>query len=266
MRLTVQGRAAYVYTGARPLTSAQPAVVFVHGAGNDHSVWSLQSRYFAHHGFDMLAPDLPGHGRSEGPALDSVEALADWIAALTDAAGLTQYALVGHSMGALAALEHTARCSERVSRIALLGPAVPMAVSDALLDAAAHDEPKAFELITGWSYSPAKQLGGNRLPGVWLTGQTLRMMERGAPGVLHADLRACHAYANGLQAAATVARPVLLLMGARDLMAPSRSTTALRDALRDARSVILPDTGHAMMSEQPDDVLDALRAFLVGDR
>jgi len=263
MRLTVDGRATYIYTGARPLVPRQPAVVFVHGAGNDHSVWSLQSRYFAHHGFNVLAVDLPGHGRSSGPPLATVEALADWVAALTDAAGSSSYAVVGHSMGALTALEHAARFATRVTRIALLGPAVPMVVSDALLDAAANDEPKAFELIAGWSHSAAKQLGGNRLPGVWLTGQTLRMMERGAAGVLHTDLGACHAYANGLQAAAAVTCPVLLLTGARDLMAPARTAADLRDALRDARSVVLPDTGHAMMTEQPDAVLDALRGFHV---
>jgi pimeloyl-ACP methyl ester carboxylesterase len=262
MRLSVDGREAYAYTGARALVAAQPTVIFVHGAGNDHSVWSLQSRYFAHHGCNVLAVDLPGHGRSEGGALGTVEALADWIAALADAAGAARYALVGHSMGALAALEHAARFSARVTRVALLGPAVPMTVSDALLDAAARDQPKACEMITGWSYSPAKQLGGNRLPGVWLTGQTLRMMERGTPGVLHTDLRACHAYADGLASAAAVSCPALLLMGARDLMAPVRNAAPLRDALRDVRSVVLPDTGHAMMSEQPDAVLDALRGFL----
>jgi len=261
MRLAVAGREAYAYTGARAPVPAQPAVIFVHGAGNDHSVWSLQSRYFAHHGCNVLAVDLPGHGRSEGPAIGTVEDLADWINALADAAGAARYALVGHSMGALVALEHAARFPARVGHVALLGPAAPMIVSDALLDAAAHDEPKAYEMITGWSYSPGKQLGGNRLPGVWLTGQALRLMERGAPGVLHTDLRACHAYANGLNAAAAVTCPVLLLMGARDLMAPVRNAVALRDALRNARSIVIPDTGHAMMSEQPDAVLDALRGF-----
>ena len=266
MRLTVDGRETYVYTGARAFAASQPTVVFVHGAGSDHSVWSLQSRYFAHHGQNVLAADLPGHGLSDGPPAASVEALADWIAALADAAGAAQYALAGHSMGALAALEHAARHPARVTRAALLGMAVPMAVSDTLLEAAARDEPRAFELITGWSHSPAKQLGGNRLPGVWLTGQTLRMMERGAPGVLHTDLRACHSYANGLQAAAAVRCPVLLLMGARDLMAPARNATALSDALHDARALVLPDTGHAMTTEQPDAVLDALRGFLVADR
>ena len=128
----VNGTECYAYTGSRPLDAAQPTVVFVHGAANDHSVWALQSRYFAHHGFNVLAVDLPGHGRSGGAALAAVEAIADWIARLLDAAGVAQAALVGHSLGSLATLACAARHPDRVTKIALLGPAAPMLVSDEL--------------------------------------------------------------------------------------------------------------------------------------
>ena len=262
MRLDVAGREVYAYTGARALDPAQAAVVFVHGAGNDHSVWMLQSRYFAHHGRNALAIDLPGHGRSAGPAVVSVEAIADWIPALFDAAGIGAAVLVGHSMGALAALECAARHPDRIARVALLGPAVPMAVSDVLLDAAKRDDHVAFELITSWSYSAGKQLGGNALPGVWLTGNALRLLERMSPGVLYTDLVACNAYAGALAAAAKVRCPVLIVDGARDIMAPPKNVRALIGALREVRVVDLPECGHAIMAEQPDAVLDALRAFV----
>ena len=121
MGLAVAGREVYAYTGARPRVPAQRTIVFVHGAANDHGVWAWQSRYFAHHGFNVLAVDLPGHGRSEGAALASVEAVADWIVALLDAAGAERAALVGHSLGALAALECAARHPERVEKIVLAG-------------------------------------------------------------------------------------------------------------------------------------------------
>jgi len=261
MRLAVAGSDAYVYTGGRQPMPDAPALLFVHGAAHDHSVFALQSRYFAHHGWSMLAPDLPGHGRSAGPALTSVEAIADWLVRLLDASGIARAAIVGHSMGALAALELAARAPGRVTRVALLGPSVPMAVSDALLDATARDDHAAFDMITGWSH--ARALGGNRQPGLWLAGQTLTLLERAAPGLLHTDLVACRAYANGLAAAASVRCPVLLVLGARDLMAPARNAAALQAALPDARTVLLPDTGHAMMTEQPDALLDALRGFLV---
>src|SRR5580765_1003133 len=149
MRLAVAGHDVYAYTGSRPFGGARPAIVFVHGAGNDHSVWALQSRYFAHHGWNMLAVDLPAHGRSDGAALPSVESIADWLSALLDAAGIARATLVGHSLGSLAALECAARFPERVERLALLGPAAPMPVSEALQDAAKRDDHAACELITG---------------------------------------------------------------------------------------------------------------------
>jgi len=262
MNLDVAGHPTYAYTGARMLVSAQGTVVFVHGAANDHSVWALQSRYFAHHGWNVLAVDLPGHGRSAGAPLPSVEALADWTAALLDAAGVAEAALVGHSLGSLAALECAARHPERITKAALLGPAVPMTVTDVLLDAAQRDDHVAFELINGWSFSAGKQLGGNAVPGMWMTGNALRLMERTRPGVLYTDLVACRSYDRGLADAAAVHCPVLAIMGARDLMTPVNGAQALLDTLADKRTVTLPRTGHALMAEQPDAVLDALRGFL----
>jgi pimeloyl-ACP methyl ester carboxylesterase len=262
MRLDVGGSEVYAYTGTRPVDPAKPAVVFVHGAASDHSVWLLQSRYFAHHGKGILAVDLPGHGRSAGPALGSVDAIADWLPRVLDAAGLAQAALVGHSLGALAVLACAARHPARVAKVALLGPAVPMEVSEALLDAAKANDHVAYELINGWSTSAGKQLGGNTVPGMWLLGSAIRLMERTAPGVLHADLVACNAWTGGLEAAAAVRCPSLVVIGARDLMAPPRAAKGLVEALAGVRVVTLPDTGHAMMAEQPDAVLDALRRFL----
>jgi pimeloyl-ACP methyl ester carboxylesterase len=262
VQLTVAGHPVYVYTGSRVPDPALPSVVFVHGAANDHSVWALQSRYFAYHGRNVLAVDLPAHGRSGGEALPTVDAIADWLVALLDAAGIARAALVGHSLGSLAALAAAARHPERVTRIALVGPAVPMTVADTLLAAARADDHAALEMINGWSFSPGKQLGGNRVPGLWMTGNALRLTERTRPGVLHADLMACHTYADGLAAAAAVRCPTLLLLGARDLMAPPKNAQALTGALQDKRVVTLPDCGHALMAEQPDAVLDALRGFL----
>jgi pimeloyl-ACP methyl ester carboxylesterase len=195
MQIHVDGRTAYAYTGARTVSPSQPTVAFVHGAASDHSVWALQSRYFAHHGLNVLAVDLPGHGRSAGPALASVEAIARWIVRMLDAAEIASATLVGHSLGALACLAATAESPARVRKLALLGPAVPMPVSDVLLDAAKADDHAAFELINGWSHSAARRIGGNRVPGMWMTGAALRLMERTPPGVLHTDLSACNAYA-----------------------------------------------------------------------
>ena len=262
MRCAVGGGSVYAYTGGRRFDAALPTIVFVHGAAHDHSVWALQSRYFAHHGHNVLAVDLPGHGRSGGEPLASVEAAAQWLAALLDALRVSLVGLVGHSLGALVVLEAAGRHAQRVARIALLGAAAPMPVADVLLAAAQANDHVAYELITGWSFSAGHQLGGNPLPGVWMTGNALRLMERSRPGVLYADLLACHRYSGGLSAAASIRCPVLLLVGQRDLMAPAKNAAALSAALSDRRVVTVPDCGHSLMTEAPDAVLDALRDFL----
>jgi pimeloyl-ACP methyl ester carboxylesterase len=258
----VDGKQAYAYTGGRPFDGARPAVVFIHGAEHDHCVWVLQSRYLAHHGRSVLAVDLPGHGRSAGPPLTSVEALADWIVALLNAAGAPKAALVGHSMGSLIALECAARHPGRISRIALVGTAVPMRVTPELLDATRDAEPAAQDMVNIWSHSGYAQYPSNPGPGFWVMGENLRLMQRQKPGVMHVDFAACNAYANGVQAAARVACPVLLVLGKPDVMTPPRATVELIAALRDARVVEIPGSGHALMAEKPDEVLDALAAFL----
>jgi len=179
-----------------------------------------------------------------------------------DAAAVETASVAGHSLGSLVALEFAARNPDRVRALALLGPAVPMTVSDDLLGAAARNDHVAYELINGWSFSAAGFLGGNPVPGMWMPGNAMRLMERTRDGVLSTDLLACQRYANGLAAAAAVRCRTLVVIGARDIMAPPRNAQALCAALPDVEVVTFPETGHALMAERPGDVLDALRRFL----
>lgn len=262
MRLTVDGTSVFAATGGVEFDPARPAVVLVHGAGMDHSAWALQSRYLAHHGRAVLAVDLPGHGLSGGEPLDSIQAVADWLVRLLDAAGVERAAVAGHSMGALAALESAARHPDRWRALALLGVAAKMPVHPDLLAAAEANDPAAAEMVVAWGHGPRAQLGGNAAPGVWTTGSALRLLERARPGVLHTDLAACNAYARGGESAGEVRCPTLLLLAARDRMTPAKAGRKLASAIDDARVVELPDCGHMMMTEAPDATLDALAGFV----
>lgn len=261
VELKVADTPIFAYTGARPFDQDKPCIVFVHGAGCDHTVWILQSRYFAHHGYRVLAVDLPGHGASGGEALTSVEAMADWIPALLDAAGVERAAMAGHSMGSLVVLETAARYPERVSALALVASAVPMAVADPLLRAAENNDASAFQMITQWGHSQGAQMGGNTVPGMWMTGGGYRLLERSRPGVLYRGLNACNEYTGGLESAARVRCPSLVLLGREDRMTPERVAARLVEALPGATREVLADCGHMMLSEQPDRVLDSLTLF-----
>jgi pimeloyl-ACP methyl ester carboxylesterase len=262
MDFSVAGKKAFAYTAAHALDAAKPTVVFIHGAGLDHSWWGLQSRYFGYHGWNVLAVDLPGHGRSEGPPIASVEAMAGWIVQLLDAAGVSQASLVGHSMGSLVALEAAARLPQRVKRIALIGTAYPMKVGDAFLDAARNNDQAAYDMETIWGHAAQVPLAGNPNPGMWMYGDTLARLARLAPGVLYNDLNACNTYAGGMDAAASVACPALFVLGARDVMTPPRAAADLARAIKDSRTVQIRPSGHSLMAESPDETLDALAAFL----
>ncbi len=262
MKLDVRGSSAYVYTAGHEIDTALPAVVFIHGGEQDHSAWALQSRYFAYHGHNVLVPDLPGHGRSSGPPLVTIAAMAAWIAQLLDATHIQRASIVGHSMGSLIALEFAARAPSRIDKLVLLGSAAPMAVAAPLLQAAKANDHAALDMINLWSHGNRAQLGGNTAPGMWMLGMSLRLMERQANDVLYADFNACNEYTQGADAAARVKCPLLVISGKRDQMTPPRSTQELVARIPHACTVTLEGTGHAMMAEQPDAVLDALIEFL----
>ena len=261
MDLKVDSRKAFVYTAAHALDTSLQSIVFVHGAGLDHSWWGLQSRYFGYHGWNVLACDLPGHGRSEGPALGSITEVADWVMRMLESAGIAKASVVGHSMGSLAALECAARHPQRVERIALIGTAFPMNVSDAFLEAARNNDQSAYDMETIWGHAPQVPFGANPNPGMWMYGDSLARLARLAPGVLYTDLKACKDYAGGLESAARVTCPAMVVTGGRDMMTPPKAAAALLNALPKATSVSIGPSGHSLMAEAPDATLDALIEF-----
>ena len=268
LQVTTPGAAtatAYAYTGGKAFDPALPCVVFIHGALNDHSVWTLLARWFAHHDHGVLALDLPGHGRSGGAPLASVEAAADWLLALLDAAGVARARLVGHSMGSLIALEAAARAPDRAERLVMVGTAYPMKVSDALLETARDRPLRAIDMVNMYSHSGWAAKPSSPGPGTWLHGASRALMRRVQAGqrevnLFHHDFGVCDRYAGGLEAAARVTCPATLILGDRDQMTQPRQARALARALR--APVIEVPAGHALMAEAPDPALAALRRAL----
>ena len=261
MKFLVQNQPAFAYTGSKPLDPAKPAIVFIHGAANDHSVWQLQSRYFAHHGFNAVAVDLPGHGKSFGSFKPSIAAYAEWIMAFLDAGGFAKATLAGHSMGALIAVETALRFPARVDRLALLGISVPMPVADVLLTAARDEPSTAYDMLNLWGHGPVAKIGRSPAPGLSLFGNYLRLLEQSQPGVLHNDLKACNDYRPDPAALKSIACPALIMMASRDQMTPPLAVKAAASQIPTSTTVVI-ESGHAMMSEAPDAVLNHLRSFV----
>jgi len=259
MQLSVNGNQAFAATGGREFDRSQPTIVLLHGAGFDHTAWALHSRWFAHHGYGVLAPDMPGHGRSCGAPLRSIAEMADWTAALLEAAGVARATLVGHSMGSLVALETAARHPAKVSALGLIGTTATMNVGPDLLKAAEANDHAAVDMVSIWGLGFDAELGGSLAPGLWMHGGAQRVLERCPPGVLFSDLSACNAYQDALAAASKITVPTTLVLGERDMMTPSRGGKALAAALPNSRIVVLPGAGHMMMAERPDELLAALQ-------
>jgi len=264
MRIEYNDHEVYVYTGGEDHKPAQESVVFIHGAGMNHTVWTLLARYWAKAGYNVAAIDLPGHGLSGGSALTTIEKNAAFICGVIDQLQLTDNLnIVGHSMGSLVALE-AASITKSTKCLAMLGTTIPMVVGAPLLDAARNNDHASVDMISLFGHSFGSQIGSNPVAGISAQILAERILESSADGVLFAALNACNEYKNGLQAAAKVSCPVGLILGELDQMTPRRNSAGLLNTFVDAREICLPDCGHMMMSEKPEATHRALRQVLEG--
>ena len=266
MQLTIDGETVFAATGGRAHIAEQPLAVFIHGAGGDHNAWALHSRWLAFRGWNVLAVDLPAHGRSSGQPLSGIEALSQWIAQVMATSGASRATLIGHSMESLIALQTAASHPDKVQQVVLIGAAAAIPVNNDLLAAAAASDHAAIDMVNLWGHGYAAGLGGSRAPGVWLTGANERTLERARPGVLHADLAACHAYQQGLSAAARIKAPTLLICGEKDQMTPAKAGRELADTITGAKMALLDGAGHMLMAERPCEVQDEMARFLLERR
>ncbi len=258
MRIQIRGKPTFIYAGANEIAPDRQTVMFVHGASLDHTVWTLPARYFIRHGYNVLSLDLPGHGLSGGCALPKIEQYADWLIDVIDTLRIERTALVGHSMGSLIALDFASRYLDRARALALVGTAVPMPVTEQLLNCAFENDHAAIDMLTQFGHSTQAHFGGNETPGMWMIGGLMRLFERGKNGVLYNDLNACNNYSSGEQAAEKVQCPTRFILGEKDMLTPVRAAQSLAKKIPHAQIHVLPHTGHTIMSEKPDTLLDSL--------
>ena len=261
MDMHVDEKLVKLETGGREFDPAKPNLVFVHGAGMDHTVWALQSRYFAHHGFSVIAANLPGHGGSHGPCLSSIEEMAEWLITLIGSLSCGPVGVVGHSMGALVALEASAKRPDLISFLSLVGVSVPMPVNADLLTKTKNSVPEAVEMIVNWAFGRRAHIGGTKTPGFWMLGGGRQLLLNNNNGQLHADFKACNEYLNGLNAAIKTECPTLIIAGADDKMTPPSSIKTLAENITGLDTATIPGAGHMMMIEAPDELLQTLWEF-----
>lgn len=263
MKFKINNEQVYVYTNNKEIDPAKPSIMFIHGAGFDHSVWTLFARHFSRHNWNVLAIDLPGHGRSAGDTLSSIEAMSSWIIEVLDYLAIDNVSLVGHSMGSLITLETAARIKTRATKVVLIGSIAPMPVSDPILDATANKPGAAHAMLTSFGFSKQNLMGGNPNPGMWMVSDSMRRYEDEIQAALDLDMRACNAYRNGLEAAQEITAESLMIHGDADRLTPLRATKTLQTTLNDVRVSIVPGAGHSLMVEDPNHVLDQLKEHVL---
>ena len=258
MRIEIDGHSTFVGTGGAEFDQAKPTILFLHGSGMDHRAWALQARWFAFHGYSVLAPDFPGHSLSKGDAPSSIEASAQWLVTLLDAVGVEQVHLVGHSQGFLSALELIRLAPERVHSLTGIGTAEAIPVNPALIQTAQSSAYQAAKMMLQWGFGPGIHQGLSPTPGMQPIGQGLQIMGRNPLAV---DLQCCADYQAGKQALDLVTQPCAMILAGKDKMTPLKAGRATADALT-AQLTVLPDVGHMLPIEAPRAVLDALAGFI----
>ena len=262
MYTEVNGNKTFFSHGNGELSRNQPSVVFIHGAAMDHTVWTLPARYFARHRYNVYAFDLPGHGRSDGEPITSIESLAEWLKSAMDVLNIDKAAMVGHSMGSLVSICFSAKYPELTRCLALLGTSTPMPVTEQLLSSAEANEHDAIDMTNIWSHSDFALTGGNADPGRCMTISGQRLLERSDDNVLFNDLNACNAFEDAEVYLNNINRPTLIISGKQDKMTSPIKARAAAAAIDGARLVELDRCGHSMMVEQPNAVLDALTTIV----
>ena len=263
MKFKVNNKEVYASTGGQPFDKNKPLIIFVHGSGLSHITWVLQTRYFAFHGYSVLAIDLPGHGYSEGPSIKSIEEQGKWVAEVIDAVAMKEASLVGHSQGCLITLECASHFPNKVKSLALMGGAAAIPMNPELLELAEKGDNKAVDLMMDWAHGPAGHFGGHAVPGLHHIniGGTI-IINGSIKDALGVDFRACDNYKNGFKAAKKIKCPTINILGDKDRMCPVKEGKKLADSIKASEIAIIENCGHMILLEEADKALAILKKFI----
>lgn len=262
MKHELNGDSIHIATGGRDFNPEGDVLVMLHGSGQNHLTWVQQSRYLAHRGYEVLAPDFPGHGLSDGDPLESIEAHAEWLDALLESLGVPSATIIGHSQGCLAAIDMAARFESRVQSLVLVAGALAIPVNDFLVNMSDTALEKAIAMMTSWGHGPSAHMYDNTLPGHSFIGYGRQVMDINNRQALLADLNACNAYENGEAAAAAINKPTLCIIAEKDKMTPAKAGRKMAGSIAGADMVVIDNAGHFLPAEYPIEVNTAIRAFL----
>ncbi len=262
MYFDVNGKKVFATTGGKPFDNGQPCVIFLHGSGLDHTFWGLHSRFFAFRKYAVLVPDLPGHSHSEGPPLESIEEIGEWLNDIVETLDINNISIVAHSQGVLNALEFVSRHPERIRSVSLITSGLATPVNPALIEAAENKPEDAVAMMMSWGFGPAGHFHQGPIPGNSMIAGGRKVMLGNVPNELATDLRACDAYKNGKEAAARITGPIQVILAGHDRMAPKKATDELVKHLNNPEVTIIPESGHMVPQEAPNKCRDLLKYFI----
>ena len=262
MYFDVKGKQVFASTGGKTFDNQKPTVIFLHGSGLDHTFWGLHSRFFAFRNYSVLAPDLPGHTNSEGPALTTIEAVGGWLNDVVETLDANDISVVAHSQGCINALEFVSRYPERVRSVSFIASGLATPVNPALIDSAENNPEAAIAMMIGWGFGPAGHWHQGPIPGNSMLAGGRKVMRGNVPGELATDLRACDVYKNGKVAAGKITGPIQVILGGQDRMAPAKASKELVEHLTEPEVHVVPQSGHMVPLEAPNVCRQLLKTFI----
>ena len=256
MIFQLENKNIYASDSGQGIDINKDTIVFLHGSGLSHIVWSLAEQFFSSKNYNVLSIDLPGHGNSDGPCLDSIEKIADWMEKVFDKLKLKNLILVGHSQGCLEILEYSSRYKERLKKLVFVGGSNKMPVHPDLIELAQSGHSDAVKLMMKWGYEGSKKfIGGNPV-------EKIIQSPRDISEILAVDLNACNNYSNGSEAAKVIDLPSMLIFGELDKMVNLEAGKKFSNLIKNSTTHVIKGCGHMIMIEKAFEMREKILEFL----